>query len=58
MLDIYDQKSMFSNLKVDCSSVYFVSANSTLCVCVCVCVCVCSVWLVTCINFISLLLQT
>jgi len=38
MLDFCDQKSMFSNLKVGCKSVYLVHANSTLCVCVCVCV--------------------
>jgi len=42
MLDFNDQKSMFSNLKVGCKSVYFVHATSTLCVCV-VCVGVCVV---------------
>ena len=34
MLDIYDQKSMFSNIKVGYISVCFVRAISTLCVCV------------------------
>jgi hypothetical protein len=34
VLDIYDRKSVFTNLKVGCSSVCLVRANSTLCVCV------------------------